>query len=350
MKVLPLLFILYLPNDAASQIKNAYQQTCIGFYNVENLFDCEDDPITKDDDRTPTGTSHWTEERYHKKVANVAKVIYDFGHSISNRNTLAILGLAEIENRYVLDAVLQDSILAGFSYGIIHKDSPDYRGIDVALLYDTSVFHPKHIQHYPLQLEDPKTHNPRTTRDQLVVTGMLADEEISVIVLHWPSRRGGQKKSEVHRLRAAKLTRHIADSLHVRNPYAKIVIMGDLNDNPSDKSVRAVLEAKKHRKETSTKEFYNPMYTMFKNGQGTLAHKDRWALFDQILVSDGLLNPDYYSWSLYTAHIYSKPYLLTPRGNYKGYPFRSMVGSHFTNGYSDHLPVYIQLIRKKPNP
>ncbi|MBG42841.1 MAG: endonuclease [Aequorivita sp.] len=328
------------------QNEKQYKVNTIAFYNVENLFDYEDDPITFDDDRTPDGKDHWTQEIYEAKLANMAKVISEIGEDVTGTSP-AIIGVSEIENRRVLEDLLNQEPLVKKDYGIVHFDSPDRRGIDVALLYQKKLFTPTNYKAYELVIYDDQDRNKRIyTRDQLLVSGMLDGEKIHVIVNHWPSRSGGEARSRPKRIKAAELNKQIMDSLFSEDPYAKIITMGDLNDDPTNESVKDILKAKNDRENMKIKELYNPMEDMFKQGLGTLAYRDGWNLFDQIIISTELAKKDYSSYRFYKAGIFNKSYLATPRGQYKGYPFRSFVNG-YTGGYSDHFPVFIYLIKEK---
>ncbi|SRX52405.1 endonuclease/exonuclease/phosphatase family protein [Aequorivita sp. CIP111184] len=339
------LFLCYA-TFSFSQTEKEYKINTIAFYNVENLFDYENDPLTFDDDRTPEGKDHWTQEIYEAKLANMAKVISEIGEDITG-NSPAIIGVSEIENRRVLEDLLNQNPLVSKDYGIVHFDSPDRRGIDVALLYQKKIFIPIASKAYELLLYNDNDRTKRVyTRDQLLVSGMLDGEKINIIVNHWPSRSGGEALSRPKRLKAAQLNKHIMDSLFSENPYAKIITMGDLNDDPISPSIKDVLKTKSEKDDLKLKELYNPMENMYKRGMGTLAYRDAWNLFDQIIISTELTKKDYSSYRFYKAGIFNKNYLTTPRGQYKGYPFRSFVNG-FTGGYSDHFPVYIYLIKKK---
>jgi hypothetical protein len=258
-----------------------------------------------------------------------------------------LIGVSEVENRRVLEDLLNQEPLVNKDYGIVHFDSPDRRGIDVALLYQKGVFIPTNYKSYELIIFDDEDRSKRIyTRDQLLVSGMLDGEKISVIVNHWPSRSGGEERSRPKRIKAAELNKHIIDSLFNEDPYAKIITMGDLNDDPISPSVKEVLNAKSERETLKPMELYNPMEDMYKKGMGTLAYRDAWNLFDQIILSSELTKKDYNSYRFYKAGIFNKNYLATPRGQYKGYPFRSFANG-YTGGYSDHFPVYVYLIKEK---
>ncbi len=329
-----------------AQEKKQYKVNTVAFYNVENLFDFEDDPITYDDDRTPDGKDHWTEEIYNAKLVNMAKVIAEIGSDVTG-TTPAIVGLCETENRRVLEDLVNQDPLLQKDYGIVQYESPDRRGIDVALIYQKRLFTPTNSKAYPLYIYDNNDNTKRVfTRDQLLVSGMLDGEKIHIIVNHWPSRSGGEARSRYKRNKAGELNRHIIDSLFSEDPYAKVITMGDLNDDPTNESVKKYLKAKDTKEGMKLKELYNPMESMHKKGLGTLAYRDSWNLFDQMIVSTELTLEDYSSYRLYKAGIYNKSYLANPRGRYKGYPYRSFTGGGFTGGYSDHFPVYLLLIKE----
>ncbi|EZH75159.1 endonuclease [Aquimarina atlantica] len=341
-----LVFILLFTSLLFAQEKKEYMIHTIAFYNLENLFDPEDDPITFDDDRTPKGKDHWTYKLYIHKVKNMARTISEIGKGLAI-NSPAILGVAEIENRKVLEDLVSDPNLKSKDYGIVHFDSPDRRGIDVALLYQNTLFKVKDYNKHELIIYDKNTDKRVFTRDQLLVSGYLDGDLIHIIVNHWPSRRGGEARSSYKREKAAALNKKIMDSIFATDPYAKIITMGDLNDNPNDSSVKKILKAKQHRKNIEIKGFYNPMAKLAKKGLGSLAWRDQWSLFDQIIISKSFLDTDYSSYRYYKAGIFNPEYLITRTGKYKGYPFRSYTNNAYTGGYSDHFPVYIFLIKQK---
>ena len=342
-----LLFIILTFSTLYSQEKKEYKVNTIAFYNLENLFDTEDDPLTFDDDRTPDGKDHWTEEIYQDKLKNMAKVISVIGAKVSG-NTPAIIGVSEIENRKVLEDLVNQEPLLKKDYGIIQFDSPDRRGIDVALLYRKKLFTPINYKAHELIIYDNNDPTKRIfTRDQLLVSGMLDGEKIHIIVNHWPSRSGGEERSRPKRIKAAKLNRQIIDSLFTEDPYAKIITMGDFNDDPSNPSIKEYLDAKRKTKNLKMKELYNPMEDMARQGLGSLAYRDNWNLFDQIIISTELTKKDFSSYRFYKAGIYNETYLVNAHGRYKGYPYRSFVGGGYTGGYSDHFPVYIYLVKEK---
>lgn len=332
------------------QQKEVYKIQTIAFYNLENLFDYEDDPLTFDDDRTPNGKDHWTANNYYSKLKNMATVLAEIGREETG-NSPAIIGVCEIENRRVLEDLLNQDALSRGNYGIVHFDSPDRRGIDVAFLYQKKVFTPTHYEAFPLLIYDDNDRSKRIfTRDQLVVSGVLDGEKVHIIVNHWPSRSGGEARSRPKRMKAASLNKHLIDSLFSEDPYAKIITMGDLNDDPISPSIKKVLKAKRKQQNVTQKGLFNPMEAMYRRGLGTLAWRDGWNLFDQIIISEAFLKKDYSSYQFYKAGIYNKPYLMSITGPYSGYPFRSYTDGGFTGGYSDHFPVYLYIIKKVDAP
>lgn len=321
-----------------------YKIHTVAFYNMENLFDCTDEPNVLDELSPILELKSDCEEVYNLKINRMASVIADIGKDIT-KNTPAIVGICEVENRKATEDLINTTHLKSKNYGIVHYDSPDARGIDVALLYQKDIFTPIQSKSYALKLLDAKSGHSIYTRDQLLVSGILEKDTIHFIVNHWPSRRGGAEKSNAKRVAAAKLNKHILDALQHQNPYNKIIIMGDLNDNPINTSLKQVLRTSRDQKHTNSTGLYNPFETLFRKGFGTTAYRDSWSLFDQIIVTKSLLGKPYTSYKYYKSGIFNKDYLITPNGKYKGYPFRSWINSGLSNGYSDHFPVYMYLIK-----
>lgn len=342
-------FLVLLLYAAMVQVvvgQKKFKAHTIAFYNVENLFDTINDPNTFDDDRTPEGRDKWTYEIYRDKLKKTAKVIADIGSDFT-KNAPVVIGLSEIENHLVLEDLVKDPQLLKFNYGIIHFDSPDERGIDVALLYQRHWFKPEYFsKHYLLLYDDEAKTDRDYTRDQLLVTGELEGETLHFIVNHWPSRSGGEERSRSKRLAAAALNKKTIDSLLKFDPKAKIITMGDFNDDPTNESIKMVLGAKAERDEVAPTELYNPMGNMLKKGIGSLGYRDSWNLFDQIIMNGNFLTKDYKTWQFYKAGVFNASYLINPRGRYKGYPFRSYADGGYTGGYSDHFPVYIQIVKE----
>ena len=348
MKKIQLLFLMLLITAFVrvnAQEAKKYKIHTVAFYNVENLFDTEDD-TTKNDEASPIMEINADREGiYKKKVSNMAQVISDIGKD-DTRNSPAVIGLCEVENRQVIEDLANDPSLLNKDYGIVHFDSPDRRGIDVALMYQKALFQPVSKSTHTLKIFDDTSRKRIYTRDQLLVTGKLDGETMHFIVNHWPSRRGGEERSRAKRVAAAKLNKRIVDSLQVIDPYAKIIIMGDLNDNPNNASVKDVLKAERKKKNVELKGIYNPMIEFFKKGLGSNAYRDSWSLFDQIMLTKPFIEEGYESFKFYKAGIFNKNYLINTNGRYKGYPFRSFADGGFTGGYSDHFPVYVYLIKE----
>lgn len=333
--VLP--FCLWGQNEASYKIRT------VAFYNVENLFDTTNDTLIFDDDRTPEGAYHWTQNRYEAKIENISQVIAQLGKEKTGTSP-DILGLCEVENNGVVEDLVNHPNLRTKGYGIVHFDSPDARGIDVALLYKKSAFIPTSFKSHRLLLFDEMGERDYT-RDQLVVGGMMDQEELHFIVNHWPSRRGGATKSQPKRVRAALLNKRIMDSIRELNPDAKIIAMGDLNDDPRDHSLKRILKTKGNPSKLDSISLFNPMEKMYKRGLGTLAYRDRWNLFDQFFMTPNFLNETRESFSFWKANIFAPPFLKTQNGKYKGYPKRTYSGKNYLGGYSDHFPVYLFLIK-----
>lgn len=328
-----------------AQTKKTFKIHTIAFYNLENLFDTINDP-TKFDEASPmmelkTNRS----EIYKRKIHNMAHVIADIGFDDTHNSPVAI-GVSEVENREVLEDLINDPQLLDKNYGIVHYPSPDARGIDVALLYQKQFFTPTSTSSHELKIYDDETRKRVYTRDQLLVSGNLDGDPIHIIVNHWPSRSGGEARSRPRRIAAAKLTKHLVDSLQIIDPYAKVFIMGDLNDDPTNASVKDVLKTEKDKDKVKFKGIYNPFENFFRNGIGTTAYRDAWSLFDQIMITKPLLDKDFSSYRFYKAGIFNKNYLTQKDGQYKGYPYRSWGYGGFTDGYSDHFPVYMYVIKE----
>ncbi len=337
-----LIFFL-VSNIAQSQKEDRYSIRTIAFYNVENLFDTVNDSLYFDDEMTPEGNYNWTLERYKLKITHIAEVISKIGQS-TTRTCPDIVGLCEIENLKVIKDLVKHPFLSPYGFNIIHYDSPDERGIDVALIYKGSRFIPMSFNSHRLLIFNNSDQRDYT-RDQLVVGGLLEGEELYIIVNHWPSRSGGVARSTPYRKAAARLNRRIIDSVLRLNIDAKIISMGDLNDNPTDSSIKNTLTSPDNENAKSPA-FFNPMESLYNKGDGSLAYRDQWSLFDQILLSKNLINENRNSYTFWKAGIYHPSFLQNKTGNYKGYPFRTHVAGRYIGGYSDHFPVYAFLIKK----
>jgi hypothetical protein len=345
-----ILYILFLlPFFLFGQTKKSFKIRTIAFYNVENLFDTVNDTLVFDDERTPDGNYKWTEKRYQKKIAHISKVLSEIGQDVTNTSP-DIIGLCEVEKRAVLNDLIQHPNLRNKDYGIIHLDSPDERGIDVALLYKKASFIPDSFKSHQLLLFNEENFRDYT-RDQLIVSGLLDEEQIYFIINHWPSRSGGEARSRPYRRKAAELNKRIIDSIRRINFNAKIISMGDFNDDPRDTSFKKVLKTKGKTKQLDSLSLFNPMEKLFKKGVGSLAYRDKWNLFDQFFFTSNLINKKKEEYSFWKVGVFSPNYLKTATGRYKSYPFRTYVGTTYQGGYADHFPVYLYLIKKaSPNP
>jgi hypothetical protein len=343
-----LLLLLFTAPILIYAQQKQYNIGAIGFYNLENLFDTIDSPDTRDSEFTPLGDNLYNTEVYLDKLNKLARVISELGTD-RTPDGVAILGVAEVENRKVLEDLVVEPAIRARRYEIVHYDSPDQRGIDVGLLYQPKYY--KVLNSRPIPVEVYNDKGERTyTRDILFVSGLFDGEPLHVLVNHWPSRRGGEAATQPLRNYAASLCKAVADSLMQADPNAKIIIMGDLNDDPSSPSVRQVLNAKQKKEQVKPGGMFNPMYDFYKKGIGTLAYQDAWSLFDQLILSYGLINPSAGGYQFYQANVHNRPYMTQQTGHFKGYPFRCYVGATYTGGYSDHFPVYLYLIREVPRP
>ena len=341
-KITLLLCLVLIIFDASAQEKKKYRIACIGFYNVENLYDTQHDEGKNDYEFLPNGGNGWTEERYQKKLENIAEVILKLGTKMVP-NGAAVLGLCEIENRHVLEDLVAMPSIKDRNYQIVHYEGPDLRGVDVALIYQPTIF--KLISSRAVTLKIPRNEG-FFTRDQLLVSGILDDELIYIIVNHWPSRSSGEKRTSPLRCAAADLNRSMVDSILQIDSNAKIIVMGDLNDDPVNESILNHLRAKGKQENLQLGDLFNPMYKLYKDGVGSLAYRDSWSLFDNMIVSQGLLGDERSTYKLYQAKVFNENFLAQPSGAYKGYPFRTFAGGAYQAGYSDHFPVYMYVIKE----
>ncbi len=309
------------------------------FYNVENLFDVQNDPMTNDDEFTPEGERHWTFKRLQRKLLNTSRAII----ASAGWKMPAIIALCEIENKYVLEELRNKTPLKFTPYKIIHKESPDFRGIDVALLYNTEEFYPLAYEYLPLK---DKNGNIRYSREILYVTGIIGGlDTLHIFVNHWPSRYSGVMETRELRNEAAKLLRTHIDQILSLNDRAKIVVLGDFNDQPHDESISKFLTAKPVTEKTSVKELYNLSTLWAGLYSGTLKYQWQWYTFDQVMVSGGLLNAHN---GLYTspewAGVSTLPFLFEEDRTYGGKKLsRTYNGYHYNGGFSDHLPIWLKL-------
>ncbi|MDO4320642.1 MAG: endonuclease/exonuclease/phosphatase family protein [Bacteroidales bacterium] len=339
-KILLVVLVAIIGQSAVYAQGAKVQAAGIAFYNLENLFDTiANNPLGRDLEYTPNGQNQWDSRKYINKLNNLATAISTFTTKMTPKGP-AIIGVSEVENRGVLEDLVARPELKPWNLQICHHDSPDRRGIDVGLLYNPRYFKLENVTNHRL------TAVPFATRDQMCVVGKLLGQRIAVIVNHWPSRLGGQEKSSPNREAAAALCLEIADSLWKVDPQIGVIIMGDLNDDPMDKSCAKVLGAKKDKKDVGEHAFYNPFWKMLDDGIGTLAYKSSWNLFDQIILSGNLVDAPEGQWSFLRSIVHNDDFLKDTEGTRQGYPRRTFASGSYLNGYSDHFPTEIILVRR----
>jgi len=341
-----LVISLFLTLQIQAQ-RQQFELACIAFYNVENLFDTINEPGKMDLDYTPEGRYLWDTEKYKDKLMKLADVISVLGTEMTPLGA-SVVGLAEVENRRVLEDLAAQPQLAERNYQIVHYESPDFRGIDNALFYNPDHFEYISSRALPFELERDDGSMERI-REVLLVTGKLMGEKVHIMVNHWPSRRGGEEATRYKRIHGAKINRGIVDSLKQVDPHTKIVVMGDFNDDPVNHSITRYLKAIGSTDKMEPHHMYNPYYDAFQRGLGTNAWRDSWSLFDQIILSYGLVKERGEGWRYYKAEIYNDRKLVQRTGRYAGYPYRSFAGGQYIGGYSDHFPVFVYLVRPVSN-
>ncbi|MBR4826712.1 MAG: endonuclease/exonuclease/phosphatase family protein [Bacteroidales bacterium] len=328
----------------------------IGFYNLENLFDTFHDEGKNDYEYLPDGANEWTEAKYHKKLGNMAHVIA----SIKEDNGVwhTVLGVSEIENRHVLEDLVVEPEIAAANYQIVHYDGPDRRGVDVALLYDPTKFTLIDSESIPFTFSPseikfdmtPEEQENFRTRDILMVHGLIGGEHFAIYVCHLPSRLGG--KGADNRARGGEIAYNHARGMMEKYPGIKCVIMGDMNDNPTDPSMAVYMHGRETREEMGPEDFFSPFLSMIKAGYSSLYYRGESNIYDCILVSNSLANAPAGTWQIqpiikgkYYGRIFSKPFMTNQSGPYKGTPFRTFSNGAFIGGYSDHYPTYIVIAR-----
>ena len=346
-KKIPLfIFLIFTVFTICAQGKK-YNIRTIAFYNLENLFDTINDTSINDEASPMMALKSNRSDVYWDKIDKLGSVISKIGLEKANTSP-AIIGVSEVENLSVLEDLVKNKHLVKKNYGIIHYNSPDKRGIDVALLYQKRYFKPLHHEVF-----NPNIYRDNFkvyTRDQLLVSGYLDDELIHIVVNHWPSRSGGEAKSRPLREKAAYQNLKIFAQIREKDPNAKILTMGDFNDDPINASFKEVLKTKSDKSKVDDLDIYNPYEDMFRRGFNTLGYRDNINLFDMILISSPLLNKgekDFSTYKMFQAKIFNKRFLTSRKGQFKGYPFRSFSSAGYTGGYSDHYPVYMYLIKEQ---
>jgi len=327
-----------------------YAQTySIMFYNVENLFDTIRNPKIQDEDFTPQGAKRWDSRKYWEQIDRITEVFQKIGAATGGFPIL--IGVSEVENRDVVQDLANSPRISAARYNIVlHDESRDGRGINLAFLYRSDVIEYVSSKPIPVRFSD-NTPSSRT-RGILWFTGKIDGEVFHFFNNHWPSRRGGQRASEPRRIDAATTLRYIVDSLQKADPLANIVIMGDFNDDPNNRSVERTLRAKGNKNRLAQGDLFNPFHAMHRAGLGTLAFQDRWNLFDMVIVCQNLSHGKENTFLLhrlersnYYGFIFNRPFLVQQEGRFKGYPWRTYVGDVYQGGYSDHFPVYVYIRR-----
>ncbi|MEP6514441.1 MAG: endonuclease/exonuclease/phosphatase [Parafilimonas sp.] len=324
--------------------KQQYKSAIVAFYNLENFYDTVNNPEVNDEEFLPKGPKNYNSKIYWTKVEHLATVISQIGADI-NPDGPAIIGAAEIENDTVLNDLVHHSLLKSRNYKIVHYDSKDIRGVDVAFLYNPKYFtvldSKKLFVHLPQGAKQSVF-----TRDVLWVKGLLGEDSVNIFVNHWPSRVGGEERSAPGRAAAAQVNKNFIDSIEKLQPDEKIIVMGDLNDDPVSASVTQMLKAKGKAEDVQTGGLYNPWVDLYKKGIGTLAYQDAWGLFDQIMISYSWLDKNQSGFFYYQQCIFNKEFMIENIGKYKGYPMRTWDGNTYRGGYSDHFPTYIIMLKK----
>ena len=342
--LLTALFALLLSGKSQQQIDKFLRDSNslrVCFYNLENFFDCERNPEKNDGDFTPAGKYHWTKTRFYNKVNNIAKVFIAMGGGISPE----IIGVCEIENEEVITNLLYKSPLKSQGYKYVHYPTPDRRGIGIALFYKDKNFQMLYSKAIAVVDSEDKTFK---TRDILYVKGVWrqnCSDTLHLFVNHFPSRYGGYVISMSKRTLAAKTLRSAVDSILWIDPAAKILIMGDFNDYPDDESIVKHLQAPYHREKNDTVNFVNTMLSYFhKNNVGTHKYAEHWGILDQIIVSPTLYFSSYGLRTNGNGVIFDADFLLEKDETHTGVkPFRTYNGFSYKGGFSDHLPVFIDL-------
>ena len=346
-KQLLILAVLLISITATAQKK--FSVYAVGFYNQENLFDTCHDEGKKDYDFLPNGSYHWDGLKYSHKLHNMACALSDMGTDILPNVGCSVIGLSEVENDKVLTDLTNQPELKARNYKYCHIEGPDARGIDCALLYNPKMFKVDNMKLVPYVQKELKDSSYKT-RGFLTISGKLADEHVVFIVCHLPSRFNGS----AYREWGATQVKAVKDSLMNEDPKVKVFVMGDMNDDPTDKSMHVALSAKEEIDMVGPNDMYNPWYNVLaKEGTGTLMYRGSWNLFDQIIMSPNLLNKGenkgYATLKFWKNKIQRMPYLFQTEGQYKGSPKRTSAGGVWLDGYSDHLPVCVYLVKEQAN-
>lgn len=323
----------------ATAQEKKYELYSTAFYNLENLFDTIHDRGKNDFEYLPDGKNKWNSVKYEAKLKNMAEVLSQLSTNLLPMGP-AVIGVSEVENRRVLEDLLKQPALSSRGYGIIHYEGPDRRGVDCAFFYNPNLFKldASKLSLYTTLIND----TAYKTRGFLIASGTISSEKIHFIVNHWPSRAAASPARE----RAGEQVRILKDSLLQAFPGSKVVIMGDMNDDPMDKSMAQSLGAKRKTADVGESDLYNPWWDTLKKGTGTLMYDGKWNLFDQIVFTGNLLGNDRSKLKYFRHEIFAKDYMMQTEGPYKGYPKRTHAGGVWLNGYSDHLPVIVYFLKE----
>lgn len=341
---IPLLIACKGSGGAASTTLNSSiaeidaKELLIAYYNVENLFDTKDNPDKIDEDFTPEGRYQWDEKKYERKLSQLAKAIKSIGG-----NGPDLLGLGEVENAAVVKDLAKQAEIVDRKYELVHFESPDMRGIDAAFVYDARKFKVVDTEAYEIYFEQEPEY---TSRKVLRVSGKIKNQSFHILVNHWPSRRGGQEESEFRRLAVAKKVKSVVDGIYAKDEDAHVIIMGDLNDDPFNKSVVDVLGAVGEKAELKENGLFNPMYKLHNaDNYGSLTYRGKWNLFDQIIMSEDLLDEKgKWTYEMGSAAVHNVKLLQVGYGKGTLYPKRGIFRGEFVaEGFSDHFPVYVKL-------
>ena len=346
-KLLSLIAVLFLAGTMNAQAQDKkYSVYAIGFYNLENLFDTCHDAGHNDYEYLPDGKNKWSGMKYTHKLRNMARVLSEMGTDVLPNVGCAAIGVSEVENDKCLEDLCNQEPLKKRNFKHLLLEGPDHRGVDCGLLYNPALFTVRNVKLVPYIYIKPEDAN-RATRGFFTVSGTLAGEHVTIIVNHLPSRFAGS----FYREEGGRQIRQVKDSLLKDDPNVKILIMGDMNDDPADRSMSVALGAKRELEDVQPGGLFNPFWNIHASGTGTLMYDGKWNLFDQIILSHSLLNQkgkkDYSTLKFWKAQIFRRDYLFQQEGRYKGNTLRTHAGGVWLDGYSDHLPTLVYLVKEQ---
>ena len=348
MKKLSIFLMLFLLGTVCVQAQDKrYTVHAIGFYNLENLFDTCHDAGKNDYEYLPDGRNKWTGLKYSHKLKNMSRVLSEMGTDFLPNVGCSAIGVSEVENARCLEDLCNQPPLKARGFKFCHIEGPDHRGVDCALLYNPKLFTVRDVKLVPYVYELPED-KERATRGFLTVSGTLANEHVTIVVCHWPSRGA----TSYYRELAGRQVRVLKDSLLKADPNVKVLVMGDMNDDPTNKSMTVELGCKPEISQVGPRDMYNPWYnTLVKKGTGTLMYQGAWNLFDQIVMTPNLLHKeganDYNTLKFRRHEIFRRDYLFQKDGKYKGNTKRTHAGGVWLDGFSDHLPVVVYLVKEQ---